>query len=175
MNRGPNIRQRSAIETDLPADVRDDLHRQLLEGMTYEEASSWLAERGYEISKSALGRYGKRFFETCQEARMFSDQARALTSEANEGLPLEEATGKIIMGKILKAITEGDFDILQNGWLLGGIAKMTSASVSLAKYKNDVAAKTKAAAEKATTTLTKAGISEDTIQAVRRDILRIAE
>lgn len=175
MSRGPNIRQRSAIETDLPTDVRDDLHRQLLEGMTYEEASGWLKERGFEISKSALGRYGKRFFETVQEAKIFTDQAKSLASEANQGLPLEEATGKIIMGKILKAITEGDFDILQNGWLLGGIAKMTSASVSLAKYKNDVAAKTQAAAEKIEKNLTQAGISEATIAAVRRDILRIAE
>ena len=54
--------QRSKILT-LPDNVKADLNNRLISGgfAGYEALSEWLISEGYEISKSALHRYGTEF------------------------------------------------------------------------------------------------------------------
>lgn len=74
-------RRRSKIETELPADLREEVNRLLLEGTTYEDAALYCQTKGYDISRSSMGRYGKEFFEAYRNIKQFEDQSKALTSE----------------------------------------------------------------------------------------------
>jgi len=52
--------RRSSLLTRLPVDVRTEVDQMLFDGVLSDtEIVAWLQERGYRISKSALGRYAK--------------------------------------------------------------------------------------------------------------------
>ena len=57
------FRTRSKIDTDLPVHLKEQVHRLLVEGETYEGIAAFLKAEGYDISKSSIARYGKDFFE----------------------------------------------------------------------------------------------------------------
>lgn len=133
------IRRRSRIETELPKELREELNRLLLEGATYEDASAWCKARGYDISKSSVGRYGKVFFEAYANVRRFEDQSRALQGEVGDGLLLEEATTKLLLQRVMAALIDGGADVMEIPRLLSDVAKLQSSSVQRERMKAQVA------------------------------------
>lgn len=168
-------RTRSRIETELPAELRREMNRLLLQGATYEEASAWCSEQGVDISKSAIGRYGKKFFEAYQAITQFEDQSRAIVSATEEGLPMEEALGKLLMQKAMAAVVEEDFDIIANAKLIGQIARLQSSHINLAKHKMDLEAKAAHVAEECNEIAKKGGLSDEVADQIRRKILGISK
>jgi len=140
-----HVRRRTRIETELPAILREQLNRLLIEGMTYAEGESWCKERGYDISKSSVGRYGKVFFEAYQKIVQFQDQSRALTSAVDDGMPMEEAVGKMLLQKVMAALMDGSADITENSRLLADVAKLQSAHVNINRWKGELAKKARTA------------------------------
>lgn len=169
------IRKRSRIETELPKEIREELNRVLLEGATYEEACQYCRDRGFDISHSSMGRYGKEFFEAYQAVRQFEDQARAITSEAGDGLTLEEATSKMLLQKVMAGLVSGDADILEIPRLISDVAKLQSSSVARERLKSDLAAKVQRIAGDVVQAVKKGGLSDEAADKIKRQILGIAQ
>ncbi len=66
----------------LPADLRRELDRRLIEGAFsgYEALADWLAERGHAIGKSALHEYGRDLERRIERIRHATEQAEALVA-----------------------------------------------------------------------------------------------
>lgn len=169
------IRRRSRVETELPRELRETANRLILEGMTYEDLALWSKKNGYDISKSAWGRYGKEFYEAYQAVKRFEDQSRALAGEAGEGLTMEEAVSKMLLQRVMQAVTAGDFDILEVPRLLSDVAKLQQSSVQREKLKDEFTRRAREAAEKVGKIAQKGGLSAATVQQIRKEILGIAQ
>lgn len=134
----PHVRRRSRIETELPVQLRQQLNRVLLEGATYDEAAAFLNGRGYDISRSSVGRYGKEFFEAYQKIVQFEDQSRALTSATEKGMPMEEAVGKMLLQKVMAALVDGSADVMEVPRLISDVAKLQRSHVAMAQWKREI-------------------------------------
>ena len=92
MSKGERRRTRVSSTIDqLPDDVRVELDARLADtANTYEELSAWLKERGYQISKSAIGRYSIRSTQAAQRVAetLQRTQAIAQAVEAHPDLDL---------------------------------------------------------------------------------------
>ena len=171
---GPQIRRRSRIETELPPEVREGVNTLLLEGETYEAVAEWLRTRGYDISKSSVGRYGKCFFEAYQAIQQFADQSRAIVTSADDGMPMEEAVGKMLLQRVMAALIDGRADVTENSRLIADVAKLTSAHVQMAKWKGEIEKRARKAADGAAEIARKGGLSDEAAEQIRRKVLGVA-
>lgn len=75
--------RRSSIECLLPIDQRKELDRRLQESCfsNYTQHTQWLNEQGYDVTRSALHRYGKKLAQTNdQEEQKLLDVFRQLNA-----------------------------------------------------------------------------------------------
>lgn len=169
------IRTHSRIERELPAEVRREVDRLLVEGnATYDEIASFLTAKGYDISRSAIGRYGKDFLAQYQRLRIIEDKSRTLISEAGDGLSLEEAASKVFAQKILEALLSGDLDVLEVPRLVSDFAKLQGSTVLRERLKMDVKKRVEKAVETVEKTLTKKAVDAETLRRIREEIYGIA-
>lgn len=136
-------RTRSRIDTELPDNIKKDVNQLLVSGATYDGIADFLQKRGYDISKSSVGRYGKQFAEAYQKVMRFSAQAQTLTSEGIGGLTLDEAATKLLMQQVLEKLIDGKVDIEDMPRLMSDVARLQSSNVSREKFKAEIAAKAK--------------------------------
>ena len=135
---GPHekIRKRSRIDTELPAEIRQEVDRLLIEGATYEDISDYLNARGHDISRSSVGRYGRDFLNLYRRIRVIEDKSRALSSEPGE-MALEEAASKLFTGEILELLMAHALDVSEKSRIIGDFAKLQSSSVARERLKSD--------------------------------------
>ena len=169
------VRRRSKIETDLPADLREQVNRLLLEGSTYDDVAAFCQSKRFDISKSSVGRYGKAFFEAYQNIKIFEDQSRALTSEVDEGLPMEEAVGKMLLQKVLSGLVSGDADVFENSRLISDVASLQRSSIALSKHKMDLEKRVKKVADEVAATVRAKGLSDAAAEQIRKKILGVVQ
>jgi hypothetical protein len=167
-----HVRKRYKVETELPRQLREQLNRLLLEGMTYEEGEAWCKSQGYDIGKSSIGRYGKAYFEAYQKIIQFEDQSRALTSAVDEGMPMEEAVGKMLLQKVMAALVDGSADITENSRLLSDVAKLQSAHIHMNRWKGELEKK----ARKAVANIEKKSkhIDAETLRIIKEEVYGLA-
>jgi len=68
----------------LPSEVRDAVNALLVKGVTIEEVTAFLVEKGVEIGKSSVGRYSKNFAENLKRLREAREQAKAIVEELKD-------------------------------------------------------------------------------------------
>lgn len=133
---------------DLPQEVREQLNERLVSSgfQGYEALAGWLSERGYNVSKSSVHRYGQDLQEEFEEAmgsvRRTTEMAKAMADavEDDEG-NLIDATARIVQEQLLRVSLElrkaesNPADITHN---LGKISKALSSlgRVSIAQKKH---------------------------------------
>lgn len=168
-----HVRRRSRIETELPPDLRKQLNRVLLEGATYDEAAAFLSTQGYDISRSSVGRYGKEFFEAYQKIVQFEDQSRALTSATEQGMPMEEAVGKMLLQRVMAALVDGSADIIEVPRLISDVAKLQRSHVAMAHWKREIEKR----AEKAVQNIKAKSkhIDPDTLRIIKEEVYGLVE
>ena len=176
--KGSTIKTRSRIESDLPKELREEVHRLLIEDATYEDISLYCKAKGHDISRSSVGRYGKPFLQAYKKVLQFEDQSRILKSEVGEGLLLDEAISKLLMQKVMDALLDGEMDILQVPRLLSDVAKLQSSNIQREKakvtFENEVRSRTlEEAADVVEKTARKHGMSKENAEMFRRDVLGI--
>lgn len=172
--------QRSAV-SQLPEDVRKQLEQRLLKGgfADYEGLSEWLAEQGYEISRSAVHRYGQRFEGRLQALKTATDQAKAIAqaSKDDEG-DMNEALIRLVQTKtfeVLVALEEGDdedgnapsVDLPKIGRM---VAELARASISQKRWADQVRARIQAKADEFAS---RNGLSAAQAQDLRRELLGV--
>jgi hypothetical protein len=157
---------------ELPAEVRREVDALLVEpGVTYEDINAFLKERGHDISKSSIGRYGHEFLATYQRLRIIEDQSKALVSEAGEGLVLEEAGSKLFAQKIIEALMKGNEPVDSD--LMFSFASLQKSSIAREKFKSDLKDKLAKTADKVDKIVRKGGLSDEAAKQIREKILGV--
>jgi len=145
----PKVRQHSRISDELPTEIRAEVNRLLIEpGVTYDDIQKFLSEKGYDISRSSIGRYGKDFLAFCQKVRIVEDKSKALVNEAGEGLVLEEAASKLFARKIIELQLEDSIDLKAIPRILSDFAKLQASSIMRERLKDDFKKKVDKVTEK---------------------------
>ena len=170
------VKCNSRVETELPLELRKAVNRLLLEpGTTYDDVAKFLNAKGYDISRSSIGRYGKKFLEAYQNIKQFEDQARAITSGVDDGMPMEEAVGKMLLQKVMAALVDGSADITENSRLIADVAKLQSAHIQMAKWKDDLEKRARSAADAVDKIAKKGGLSDAAAEQIRKKILGVVK
>jgi hypothetical protein len=161
---------------ELPADIRKSVDNLLVEpGIGYEDIAEYLKQKGHDVSKSSIGRYGKDFLAAYQRLRIIEDQSRALISDAGgDGLILEEAGSKLAAKKMIELLLSDDVGIKKIGDIAQGIASLQRASVAREKFKQDLKEKLQKTAEAVNKIVKSSGLSDKAAAEIRAKILGIA-
>ena len=166
-------KRRSTIDTELPEQVRKDLRRMLVEGASYDAVTEWLSEQGYEISRSAVGRWGKAFFDVVKNVRQIEEQSATLVGDEDTAMLLEEATTKLILSKLLDLLKDDKVKLEKSTKIMTDLANLQKSTVSREKLKIEIRDRAKLAAAKVEKISKKAGLSQDVINRIKTEILGI--
>ncbi|MEW6708306.1 MAG: DUF3486 family protein [Candidatus Riflebacteria bacterium] len=171
--------KRSAVTT-LPSEVKEWLDKALVESdfSGYEALSAALHEKGYQISKSSLHRYGSEFEESLQAIKMSTEMAKAVVDACpDDANNFGEALTRLVQQKSFEVLTRMEVD--PKKVKLTDIGKMVSAvnktSIDIKKYAAEVKQKTIDAAKEVEKVAKKGGLSDEAVQKIRRSILGIVE
>ena len=104
-----NRRKHARITTELPKSLIQAINERLVAGETYESIAAYLRERGHDISKSSVGRYGKDFLSKLERLRIVKEQARTIMTEGKDGPALEmtEAATQLALQLIMERLVAG--------------------------------------------------------------------
>ena len=167
----------------MPDEVRQELEKRLIQGgfAGYVELAEWLNEQGFEISKSSVGRYGKNFKNRLQALKVATDQAKAIVeaSEDDAGA-MNDAIIRLVQTKTFELLVELEADNKDLPRIGQMVAKLAQAAVRQKKWQQEMEGKIREKAlEEAANTVgesaKQAGISDETILKIRRDVLRMAD
>lgn len=171
----------------LPDAVRGALDKQLVtRNFTgYQALEDWLRAEGYEISKSAIHRYGQKIERRMAAIKASTEAAKFITEAAGDD---QDARSEAVIALVqtemfdsIIAIQEADDEELSAEDRLGlmskaakNIATLTRASLAQKEYKTKVMARAAEAAEKVAKLARKGGMSAATVDEIKRSILGIA-
>lgn len=169
----------------LPKALREDLDRRLVSGgfADYQALAEWLndalEQHGMEmsVSRSAVHRYGQKFEQSLSSLKQSTEMARFLATELgdDEGV-ITDAALRLYQDQLFRVLQEiridpENIDPHKIGKVLADISR---ASVSQKKHMEAVRAKARDAADKVGETVKQQGLSEDVVNAIKRDILGVA-
>ncbi len=162
------IRRHGKIH-ELPDDVRKEVDALLIENATYEEISEYLKSKGYDISRSAVGRYGKDFMNYIREVRIIEDQAKQIVSGNDDAMVLEEAATKLFTKKIVTMLMSEGINLNKIPRIVSDFARLQASSVLRERMKAEFRKKAEKAFNRAEKQLKKLS-KEELIRSLREDI-----
>ncbi|MGD9809650.1 MAG: phage protein Gp27 family protein [Deferribacterales bacterium] len=173
---GEHSKRRSSIESELPENIRKELRRRLVEdNETYDDITAWLNAEGYDISRSAVGRYGKTFFDIVKDMKVIEEQSATLVGDEASSMVLEEATTKLILNKLMQMLMTDDVDLKKSTRIMTDLANLQKSNVSREKLKIEIRDRAKAVAEKVAGIAKKKGLTPDTVARIKKEILGISK
>ncbi|WP_374981169.1 DUF3486 family protein [Pseudomonas solani] len=160
----------------LPGEVKAWLDQVLVENnfSGYEALSAELADRGYSIGKSALHAYGQTFEDRLSRLRMASEQAKAVVTAApDEEGAVNEALMRLVQEHLFNLLMaeDGKIDLPK---VAKAVAELGRASVVQKKWQTEVRERAESAAAKVEKIARKGGLTAETVDAIRREILGVA-
>lgn len=168
-------RKHGRIRDELPPEIREQVDRLLIEpGNTYDDIKVWLAERGYNIGRSAIGRYGKDYFASYQQLRIIEEKSKALVSEAGDGMVLEEAVSKLFAQKIIELQLKDDLDIKDLPRIISDFAKLQASTVMRERLKKEFVKKVEKTADTVAKAVKSKGLSDEAAEDIKKKILGIS-
>lgn len=180
---------RQSSITALPEPVREALNRELSARnfSGYEALEEWLSEQGFEISKSAIHRYGQKIERRMAAIKASTEAAKFITEAAGDDQDARsEAVIALVQTEMFDSIIAiqeaGDEDgKMTPAERLGmmssaakNIATLARASIAQKQFKTTVQARATEAAEKVAKLAKKGGMSAATVEEIKRSILGIA-
>ena len=176
---------RSSIEK-LPEDVRRWLERALTENgfSGYVELENLLKEKGYQISKSAIHRYGQKIERRFKAIKDSTEAARIIAEGAEDK---EDKRSEALMGLLQSSLFEALVDIedatdekmspMEKFQALSfagkNVASLIQASTKLKTYQAEVKERAETAAKEVEKVVKKGGLSDEVADEIRRKILGI--
>ena len=171
--------KKSTVDT-LPRAVKEWLDHTLVESnfSGYQLLAEELKGRGYEISKSAIHRYGQDFEKRLQTLKLATEQAKAIvdSSPDDEGA-VSEALMRLVQEKLFQVMLEFQVDPdkpLNIASAAKAVAELSRATVNQKKWQAEVRARAEAAAANVEKIAKKGGLSAESVEQLRREILGIA-
>ncbi|WP_238373768.1 phage protein Gp27 family protein [Kingella kingae] len=147
--------------------------------------AAWLNEQGFQISRSAVHRHGYKIQRRLQAIKESTEAAKLIVANADdENDSRSEALMALLQNQLFEALVdisekdseelapEARFDLLSEGGKR--IAGLISASTRLKEYQNKVKSRALAAADEVAKAVKKGGLSDDTAEQIRKQILGIA-
>ncbi len=177
--------KRSTVKA-LPKSVKNWLDTALVDNnfSGYRELEAELKTRGYDISKSAVHRYGQALERRLAAIRTSSEAAKVISQNFSDDKDRQgEAVLKMIQSEILNILVnleevKDEDDPVKRMAKLSFIGKnispMITAGINLKKYQAEVKAKAQAAASAVEKVVKKNGLTADTADQIRQQILGIA-
>jgi hypothetical protein len=186
------VSQPSSIDR-LPEPVRERIAQLRRAGRTIDEILDHLKTLDVEVSRSALGRHVKTFAEVADEMRRANAMSKFIIDEFGEETDerVGRANMRILQGALMQLLTERPLD--EEGQAIS-LDPEEAKSISLSlqrlisaqrmdadrqmKIRAQAKAEAKEEAAKAVETVAKrtpGGLTKDTVQAIRREILGIKE
>jgi len=171
---------RSSVET-LPDEIRQELEKRLIQGgfAGYVELAEWLSEQGFEISKSSVHRYGKKFEDKLRALKVATDQAKAITeaSEDDAGA-MNDALIRLVQTKTFELLVELEAEDKSLPRIGQMVAKLAQAAVRQKKWQaeNEAAARKRAledAAKAVGTAAAEQGLSNEQAEFWRKKVLGV--
>jgi hypothetical protein len=140
--------------------------------------ASWLRDQGFEVSRSAIHRFGQEFEAKCEAIKIATEQAKAIVATVgdDEG-NMNEALIRLIQQLSFDILIKNqDADIAALLPKMGVmVAKLSKASVDQKKYAVEARKRTlEEAADSIEATAKQEGVSNETIAKIRRDVLMMA-
>ncbi|MBF0416998.1 MAG: DUF3486 family protein [Magnetococcales bacterium] len=170
--------QRSLVY-ELPQEIKGWLDEALVEGnfSGYRALEVALREKGCEISRSALHRYGQDFERRLGALKMASQQAQAIAEAVpDEENALSDALIRLFQEKAFGYLIKMEADPKISFAALGqAIAQISGTSTALKRYQTEVRAKTKSVAQEIETIARQGGLSGDAVASIRQHILGITQ
>lgn len=173
--------------TQLPKAVRAWLDHALIEGnfSGYQLLEAALKQRGCAVSKSAIHRYGQKIERRFAAIKASTEAARMLTEGAEDDQDARsEAVIALVQTELFETLvnlqeaTDEDVDPAERVKLLSiaakNIAALSRASVNLKRFQSEVRTKVELAVASAEKIAKKGGLSADSVDQLRREILGIA-
>lgn len=144
----------------------------------YQQLTDWLSEQGYQISKSSVHRYGQDIQERIDAVKISTEHARAVVAATpdDEGA-VNEALMRLVQERLFTMLLEFDVDSVKKlnlGSLARAIAELGRASVVQKKWMAEVRDRAARAAEEVGNMVRKGGLSEESVDMIRRRVLGIA-
>ncbi|MEM1055172.1 MAG: DUF3486 family protein [Bacteroidota bacterium] len=169
---------RSSVYT-LPPELREQLDQRLVASGFggYDALAEWLAESGHEISRSAIGRYGKTFKDRIGLLQEVTEQARVTVETIGDDEDaLGAATMAIAKQQLFSALVDFklDPDSVDLNDLLLNVSRLSNSSVRLNEYRSKVRQRAKAAAAEVDSVARAGGLSDDAAAQIRAKILGVA-
>ncbi len=168
-------RKRKGTTAGLPPHVLEQVDRLLVEGSSCEEIGTFLSAQGYDIAKTAIGRYGKDFLQSYRRLRIIEEKSRALASDEESGLVLEEAASRLFALMILEAQLAGEIDLKLLPKLLSDFARLQSSNVQRERLRREFKRRVEKTADEVKSSARRGGLSDGAAEEIRRKILGISE
>lgn len=172
---------RSAV-SQLPTEVRASLDQRLLRGgfAGYEDLADWLSGEGYQISKSAVHRYGQQLQQRIEAIQASTAAANAL-EEVSPDNPnaLSGALVRLLETRIFEMLVNEDdeeapLDPISMSKLARAVGDLARASTSVKKYSAEVRQRAVEAAGRVHEVARQGGLSAQAAEIIRREILGVA-
>jgi hypothetical protein len=178
--------KREAVGT-LPDDVRAWLDKSLIKGnfSGYEALEQTLRERGYQISRSAIHRYGQKFERRLAGIKASTESEPMLTEGASDDQDARsEAVIALVQTELFETIvnlqeaSDEDTDPADRLGLMSkaakNIAALSRASVNLKQYQAKVRAEVlRAATKEAEKVVAQIGVTDDQWALIRAKFLGV--
>ena len=97
--------------TQLPEELKERLDEKLLDtANTYEDIAEWLKTEGYDISKSAVGRYAIRANQATQRVVETLEKTKAIAAavEKNPNLDYTRASRMVLMDGLMQRVSTAE-------------------------------------------------------------------
>ncbi|ACL72726.1 putative bacteriophage protein [Thioalkalivibrio sulfidiphilus HL-EbGr7] len=175
---------------ELPQDVREELNEKLVATgfQGYEALAGWLAERGFQVSRSSVQRYGSELqaeFEAAMgDVRKTTEMAKAFTEGDDDAKgSLVDATARIVQEQLLritialrKAEHEPEKAAKYMASVTHALADIGRMSLGQKKWAREVRREVaQEAADKAAEVAKRGGLSAEVVNDLRRELLGIAK
>jgi len=170
--------ERSKV-AQLPEEVKSWLDESLVRGnfSGYKALAEALKERGYDVSKSSVARYGKAFEERIEAIKRQTEMYKVLRDHVgdDEGAMTDGIIrqAQFMIGEVMQKLDPGDLENVELPKLIRAIADLSRASVSQKRWMAEVKRRATEAAEDAVERMEAEGLSADGVKAIRESILNI--
>ena len=162
----------------LPENIRQALNQKLIWNSfgNYTDLAAWLETEGYKISRSAIHAYGQSFEERVDALQIATEQARALVeSSPDDEDAMSGALVRLTQEKLFRLLLKlpVDPEKISLPQLTRAIADLSRVSIVQKKWRSAIREATAKAAESVEKVVREGGLSKETADQIRREILGI--
>jgi hypothetical protein len=173
---------RRGFATRLPRELREELDRQIVDGrLTITELKDWLADRGVDASRSAVGRHVQSVEEIATEMRKAREVAGALKVELGDqadgtiGQALIEVAQNVVFRAALPLMQGHELGLEDLHFLARAAKDLASAQKTDADRARKLREEALQAGAKAAEGVAKArGLTAETVAEIKRAVLGVA-